>query len=102
LHDESDDALRFRIHFKNVVGLIEPEPSSFQIWSNDSKVYINIPNSINEKALIQFFDLQGKVVYKGEHYLNNPEIIDVHSNQRILIARIITGNHVYTQKVFIR
>lgn len=102
MHDESDDALRFRIHFKNVVGLIEPEPSSFQIWSNDSKVYINIPNSKNEKASIQFLDLQGKVIYQGEHYLSNPEIIHVQSNQHILIARIITGNHVYTQKVFIR
>lgn len=101
-HDEGNEALRFRLHFKSVVGVDEQQLSAYQIWSYDSKVYVSIPALTGEKALVQLIDAQGKVVYQGEHHLSNPEIINVHSNQQLLIARIITGTQVYTQKVFIR
>ena len=102
MHDEGNEALRFRLHFKSVVGVDEQQLSAYQVWSYDSKVYVSIPALTGDKALIQLVDAQGKVVYEGEHHLSNPEIIHVHSNQQVLIARVITGTQVYTQKVFIR
>lgn len=102
IHDESNDALRFRLHFMDVVNVNEQQFSSYKIWSYDNKVYVSIPALSGEKALIQLIDLQGKIVYQGEHLLNNPEIIAISSTQQLLIARVITGTQVFTQKVFIR
>ncbi|MDY0075711.1 MAG: fibronectin type III domain-containing protein [Bacteroidales bacterium] len=105
IHDESYEALRFNLHFIKdavTVGVDEQQLSAYQVWSYDSKVYVSIPALTGDKALIQLVDAQGKVVYEGEHHLSNPEIINVRTNQQLLIARIITGTQVYTQKVFIR
>ncbi|MBZ0242457.1 MAG: choice-of-anchor J domain-containing protein, partial [Bacteroidales bacterium] len=76
MHDEGNEALRFRLHFKSVVGVDEQQLSAYQVWSYDSKVYISIPALTGDKALIQLIDVQGKVVYEGEHHLSNPEIIN--------------------------
>ncbi|MDY0075713.1 MAG: choice-of-anchor J domain-containing protein [Bacteroidales bacterium] len=105
MHDESYEALRFNLHFIKdavAVGVDEQQLSAYQVWSYDSKVYVSIPALTGDKALIQLVDAQGKVVYQGEHHLSNPEIIHVRSNQQVLIARVITGTQVYTQKIFIR
>ncbi|MDD4087785.1 MAG: hypothetical protein PHP48_11140, partial [Bacteroidales bacterium] len=68
----------------------------------DDKVYVSIPALTGEKAIIQLIDMQGKMIYQGEHNLSNPEIITVRTNQHVLVARIIAGNQVFTNKVFIR
>ncbi|MDA3944053.1 MAG: choice-of-anchor D domain-containing protein [Bacteroidetes bacterium] len=101
-HLLENDPLRFKLHFIGVTSVEEQQLSAYQIWSYDSKVYVSIPALTGDKAVIELIDAQGKVVYEGEHHLSNPEILAVHTNQQLLIARIITGTQVYTQKVFIR
>ncbi|MCK9451323.1 MAG: hypothetical protein M0Q90_06490, partial [Bacteroidales bacterium] len=105
MHDESYEALRFNLHFIKdavAVGVNNQELLAYRIWSYDSKVYVSIPALTGEKALIQLIDAQGKMVYQGEHHLSNPEILAVRLTKQVLVARIITGTRVYTQKVFIR
>lgn len=101
-HATENDPLRFRMHFKGVVGLDEQAVSGHLIWSYDDKVYVSIPALTGEKAIIQLVDMQGKILYQGAHNLSNPEIITVRTNQHVLVARIIAGNQVFTSKVFIR
>ncbi|MDC7238101.1 MAG: S8 family serine peptidase [Sphaerochaetaceae bacterium] len=101
-HATENDPLRFRLHFKGVVGLDEQAVSGHLIWSYDDKVYVSIPALTGEKAIIQLVDMQGKILYQGAHNLSNPEIITVRTNQHVLVARIIAGNQVFTNKVFIR
>ncbi len=102
MHDESNDALRFRLHFMDIVDIDEQQNAFHKIWNYNNHVYVSIPALSGEKAVIQLIDLQGKIVYQGDHLLNNPEIIAVRSTQQLLIARVITGTQVFTQKVFIR
>ncbi len=101
-HASDNDPLRFRLHFKGVVGLDEQSLTEHLIWSYDDKVYVSIPALTGEKAIIQLVDLQGKMIYQGEHNLSNPEIITVRTNQHVLVARIIAGKQVFTNKLFIR
>jgi hypothetical protein len=101
-HATENDPLRFRLHFKGVVGLDEQTVAGHLIWSYDDKVYVSIPALTGDKVALQLIDLQGKMIYQGEHNLSNPEIISVRTNQHVLVARIIAGNQVFTNKVFIR
>lgn len=101
-HATENDPFRFRLHFKGVVGLDEQAVSGHLIWSYDDKIYVCIPALTGKKVTLQLVDLQGKMIYQGAHNLSNPEIITVRTNQHVLVARIIAGNQVFTNKVFIR
>jgi len=50
---------------------------------------------------VELFDLLGHKLYDAVHSLSNPSTLYV-PYKGIVIARIVSGDKVYTQKLFIR
>jgi len=99
-HLVSNDPDRFLLHFRDITGLDE-SGAGWQVWSNDRKVYVNIPELNGQRVSIEMFDVLGSRLYSSEGVLSSPTIIRA-MNSGVAIIRVSSANRVYTTKLFIQ
>jgi len=99
-HLVSNDPDRFLLHFRDITGLDE-SGAGWQVWSNDRKVYVNIPELNGQRVSIEMFDVLGSRLYSNEGVLSSPTIIRA-MNSGVAIIRVSSANRVYTTKLFIQ
>ncbi len=102
-HAPENNALRFNLHFMGVVSVDENKlPSDYNIWSQQDRIYISIPDKAGEDAQIELFDLLGNKLGDYNLSLSVPTVIQSSRASGIVVVRIIAGKNVYSSKLFIR
>lgn len=74
---------------------------AINIYPNPARNYITLDINNNEiNNSLQFFDINGKMVMSQEHIAAGTSRIDLDGfKEGLYICRVISGGHVYTQKV---
>jgi hypothetical protein len=101
-HNTGNDALRFNLHFYGVNATGELEAKNYNIWSTVDHINIHIPALTGQKAIVELFDLLGHQLLSQQVILGSPTEIAVPQFNGMGIVRVISGNQVYSEKVFIR
>ena len=102
----TDDASdRFLLHFMySATGIEDPaddDSALLNIYAYNKAVYIsNADNAVQSTIFI--YDLMGREVYSNNVELGSYTRIPVNVNNTYLIVKVIKGNDVVTQKVFIQ
>ncbi len=101
-HAASNDPDRFNLHFFGVTGVDDVvAKGSYQIWSSDRKVYVNIPELNGQRASIEMFDVLGSRIFSSEGVMNSPAVVRA-ANSGVAIVRVTAQGRVYTTKLFIQ
>ncbi len=101
-HNTGNDPDRFNLHFFGVTGVDDVNANgSYQIWSNDRKVYVNIPELNGQRAGIEMFDVLGSRIFSSEGVMNSPAVVRA-ANSGVAIIRVTAQGRVYTTKLFIQ
>ncbi|MFZ4706963.1 MAG: T9SS type A sorting domain-containing protein [Bacteroidales bacterium] len=101
-HNQGNDVSRFVLHFYGVNGTGELDANAYQIWSVPSKVNVHIPALTGQKATIEIYDLLGHLAVAQQVTLSTPSTVNVPNFVGIAVVRVVSGDQVFTSKVFIR
>ena len=88
----------FEVHF-TALGIGELGANSIDIWSNDHKIFVNVPNTINGDIVV--YNMMGQEVVRTdiEPGLNTLPMDDVNT---YYVVKVLTSNNAVTGKVFIK
>ncbi len=102
-HSTASDTQRFNLLFYGVNGTSElPTEKNYSIWVSNDHINILIPAFTGQKAMVELIDNQFRVLSSQQTNLSDPTIIRAPKTSGIYIVRVVTGNQVYSSKVFIR
>jgi len=102
-----DDPNRFRIHFNKTTTGIEFDDfnqqtdPSVQIYSYDKNVYIKKEDA-SSSGYVMFYDMYGREVLSKQLEQSQLMKIPVQLNNSYLVVKVISGNKVFTSKVYIK
>jgi hypothetical protein len=96
------DPMRFNLLFFGVNSNNELSAANHNIWVNNDKINVLIPEMIGQKAVVQLIDQQGRIIDATSVTLDSPSVINAHVSSGLYIVRVIVGNQAFTTKVFIR
>jgi hypothetical protein len=97
-----DDPARFLWHFtKSTIGIEDPALSAMQIYSFDQNVYVKNLVKGTTRGVLFIYDLTGRTVFTADLKdmpLNkfNPGVVGGY-----YVARVVTNDHSYTQKLYL-
>ena len=100
-HETEYDSGRFRLHFMGVLGTDALDAIKWDIWSHNKYVYIIVPELFGQMAHIELFDILGNRFLHERMPLNNPIVLHAGEVTRVIVARISTGEHVFTTRLII-
>jgi M6 family metalloprotease-like protein len=100
-HNQNNTPNRFNIHFLGVTSLEEGVADDYNIWNLGDKIYIDIPEEMNESAVIELFDLSGKMIDFRYLRLNKPETIQC-NHKGVILIRITSEKKAYIKKLIIQ
>ncbi|MFZ4708102.1 MAG: T9SS type A sorting domain-containing protein, partial [Bacteroidales bacterium] len=101
-HTAGADPMRFNLVFYGVNSTGELSTANYNIWVNNDKINVLIPEMIGQKAVVQLIDQQGRILDATSVTLDSPSVINAPVSSGLYIVRVIVGNQVFTSKVFIR
>ncbi|MFZ4707967.1 MAG: T9SS type A sorting domain-containing protein [Bacteroidales bacterium] len=101
-HNPGNEVARFVLHFYGVNATGELDANAYQIWSVPSKLNIHIPALTGQKATIEIYDLLGHLAVAQQVTLSTPSTVNVPNFIGIAVVRVVSGDQVFTSKVFIR
>jgi hypothetical protein len=96
------DPLRFNLLFYGVNSTNELSNANYNIWVNNDKINILVPELIGQKAIVQLIDQQGRIINTSSVNLDSPSVINAPVSSGLYIVRVVSGNQAFTSKVFIR
>jgi hypothetical protein len=96
------DPMRFNLLFYGINSSNELSAANHNIWVNNDKINVLIPEMIGQKAVVQLIDQQGRIIDATSVTLDSPSVINAHVSSGLYIVRVIVGNQAFTSKVFIR
>ncbi|MFZ4707721.1 MAG: T9SS type A sorting domain-containing protein [Bacteroidales bacterium] len=102
MHRTDDEINRFALHFHGVNATDELTTKEYSIWSTTDRVNINIATLNGQKATIELYDLVGRLVISQQVELATPTTLAVTQINGMAIVKVISGDQVYSQKVFIQ
>lgn len=99
---EADPSSRFVLHFMGVTAVdeLQSDKSDYHIWSADKQLHISNPAAL--PALLEVFDLQGRLIYSVNLQADAKWIISGLPEPQLLLIRVNNAETVVNQKVFIR
>ncbi|MCD4730784.1 MAG: T9SS type A sorting domain-containing protein [Bacteroidales bacterium] len=96
-----DDAHRFNLHFsKSAININEINDDIITIYSYDKNVFISLDQSAN--CNIQIVDIAGKQVDQYNYADLKSTTLKLNVKRGYYVVRIITPEHVFSEKVFIK
>ena len=97
----ADNDHRFNLIFKSS-GSDDAQLASeqFNIFSYDNVIYVK--NMSEATATIHVFDVMGREIASGEQNAGSSAEIPINSKTGTYIVKVVSGNHVQTEKVFIK
>ncbi|MBN2175123.1 MAG: right-handed parallel beta-helix repeat-containing protein [Bacteroidales bacterium] len=102
----SDNSDRFLLHFGPILDIEEPviavNNDEFSIYSFDHSVYIRNNSNNLISGNVSIFNISGQEMGRAKLFATNLNKIDLNLNSGYYMVKVITGNNVYTQKVFIK
>jgi hypothetical protein len=101
-HTADADPMRFNLVFYGVNSTGELSTANYNIWVNNDKINVLIPEMIGQKAVVQLIDQQGRILDATSVTLDSPSVINAPVSSGLYIVRVIVGNQAFTSKVFIR
>jgi hypothetical protein len=101
-HTAAADPMRFNLVFYGVNSSNELSTANYNIWVNNDKINVLIPEMIGQKAVVQLIDQQGRILDATAVTLDSPTAINAPVSSGLYIVRVIVGNQAFTSKVFIR
>jgi len=101
-HEAEADPSRFVLHFMGVTAVdeLQSDKSDYPIWSADKQLHISNPATL--PALLEVFDLQGRLLYSSSLSADAKWTIGGLPEAQLLLIRISNDETVVNQKVFIR
>jgi hypothetical protein len=96
------DPMRFNLLFYGVNSTNELNSANYNIWVNNDKINILVPEMMGQKASVQLIDQQGRILNTQSVTLESPSVIDATVNSGLYIVRVLSGSQTFTSKVFIR
>jgi hypothetical protein len=100
-----DDPNRFALHFSQTVNSDIPvvaEADALTIYSYDNAVYIRNNSNTYEGGEVTIFNISGQQMGRADLYQTNLNKIEMDVEAGYYVVQVITGQQVYSQKVFIR
>ncbi|MDY0078051.1 MAG: S8 family serine peptidase [Bacteroidales bacterium] len=101
-HEAEADPSRFVLHFMGVTAVdeLQSDKSDYHIWSADKQLHISNPATL--PALLEVFDLQGRLLYSSSLSADAKWTIGGLPEAQLLLIRLSNDETVVNQKVFIR
>jgi len=104
--NKGDDPARFLLHFSYGPTGIETQgdvvQNTVKVYSWDKAVYISNSDNDFAEASIHIYDLYGRELVNTQAHLGNLTRIPVQVSNSYLVVKVVKGNNVVTQKVFIK
>ncbi len=100
-HEKEYDPDRFRLHFMGVLGTDAMSQINWNVWSHDKYVYISAPQLFGQMAQVELFDVLGNRILNERLSLNSPTVLHAGEATRVIVARITSGEHVFTTRLII-
>lgn len=101
-HEAEADPSRFMLHFMGVTAVdeLQSDKADYHIWSSDKQLHISNPAAL--PALLEVFDVQGKLIYSASQQSDTKWTISGLPEAQLLLIRVSNAETVVNQKVFIR
>jgi hypothetical protein len=96
------DPMRFSLLFYGVNSTNELNSANYNIWANNDKINILVPEMMGQKASVQLIDQQGRILNTQSVTLDSPTVVNAPVSSGLYIVRVVSGNQAFTSKVFIR
>jgi hypothetical protein len=96
------DPMRFNLLFYGVNATNELNKANYNIWVNNDKINILVPELIGQKAVVELIDQQGRIINTSSVNLDSPSVINAPVSSGIYVVRVVSGKQAFTSKVFIR
>jgi len=103
-----DDPERFLVHFYNLpIGIdypnINENNKEINIYAYDKTVYIKCKGeTINHTGIVSIYDMYGRLILNKNLLPRSINKIHVPVSNNLLIVKVIKGNKMFTDKVFIK
>ncbi len=96
-HSPENPANRFNLVFGGTIGINETENGNMQMWISGNTLYLNTPEKAGQSALLEVFDVSGKMLTSRTLTLNELTTIEL-KQKGLIIVRLTTGEDVWTTK----
>jgi hypothetical protein len=84
-----------------VLGTDAMSQINWNVWSHDKYVYISAPQLFGQMAQVELFDVLGNRILNERLSLNSPTVLHAGEVTRVIVARITSGEHVFTTRLII-
>ncbi|HPE58576.1 MAG TPA: T9SS type A sorting domain-containing protein, partial [Bacteroidales bacterium] len=102
VHNPDNDPVRFALLFNSAVGIAESATNPVRLYATDNKLYLHIPEEIDEDFLVQLYDTGGRMIFSttastGSTIINVPSL-----GAGIYIVQLVSDQHSVVKKVFMK
>ncbi len=97
-YTEGENANRFIVHF-TPLGTPELEANSIRIWSSERNIYVSVPQTVTGDVAV--YNMMGQEVVSNK-VIPGMNVIPVNDANTYYVVKVMSGNNVKTEKVFIR
>jgi hypothetical protein len=92
---------RFRLRFDNTNSKDEIEKEKVFVFYSSGKIHIEVPEMQGKDAIVQLFDVTGRLSGSFSATLNGAMQVDAPSTKGIYITRMLVGNTVFTNRIIV-
>jgi hypothetical protein len=97
-YTEGENPNRFIVHF-TPLGTPELEANSIHIWSSERNIYVSVPETVTGDVAV--YNMMGQEVVANK-VIPGMNVIPVNDVNTYYVVKVMSGNNVKTEKVFIR
>ncbi|MFZ4549960.1 MAG: T9SS type A sorting domain-containing protein, partial [Bacteroidales bacterium] len=99
-YDATENAERFRLHFKSTTGINDPANNGISVYSFQQEVVVN--NTTNIPGEVWIFDMTGRELTHSSVGSNTKTSIPMQVAVGAYIVKVVTAKATVNQKVFIK
>ena len=92
---------RFQLIFLSYTPVTDQPSVKVSLYFNAGKLNVEIPSMDGQKAIINTFDIAGRLMNSATKTLNGMIQVDAPRGSGVYIIRILAGNKVFTRRVFV-
>ncbi len=102
MHSPENNPVRFALVFNSSVGVDEMQQPGIRLYAANNNLYLTIPETMAGQYDVLVYNVEGRQVF-GAKTNNGTSVIGVpRLGQGIYLVKLVSENHLKTEKVFLR
>lgn len=102
MHCPDNNPMRFALVFNSSVGVGEMEQPGIRLYAADNNLYLNIPEAMAGQYNVLVYNVEGRQVFGAKANTGTSVIGVPRLGQGIYLVKLVSENHLKTEKVFLK